>query len=55
MNGYFSGSNKAFRISHPPIFRMTSLLLFSVLNDLKCMESYESDIYRFRAYMTLKP
>jgi len=26
VNGYFSGSNKAFRISYPPIFRMTLLV-----------------------------
>jgi len=32
VNGYFSGSNKVFRISHPPIFRMTAGK--GVLNDL---------------------
>jgi len=51
VNGYFSGSNKAFRISHPPISRMTSLVTACLT--IK-MESYQSDICCFRA-MTLSP
>ena len=50
-NGYFSSSNRAFKISHPPIFGMTSLVRACLTIYIK---SNQSDICCFRA-VTLSP